>query len=134
VRRAARRHPAAAGQPTGLPAYFARAGGTGLGQVDGLLDARGGLRRELAVPVESQRAEFLFDLCGLEGAGLCLDRGADPDAGALQQVAPAVADERPPSRRRRVAGGVEEVRIALDERTPPIVVRYLSLLACRRRE
>src|SRR5260370_232960 len=39
----------------------------------GFLDPGGGFRRQRAVPVEPQGAEFLFDLRGLEGAAVGLD-------------------------------------------------------------
>jgi len=78
-------------QPTFLTAHFADAGAAGFRQIDGFLDAGGGFGRRGAIPVQVRRPILFLDLSEPEGAAVGLDRRADPSAGALQQIAPALA-------------------------------------------
>lgn len=116
------REPAAAViKPARGPADFASAGAAGLRHIDGLLDPGGRVRRQGAVPIKPQGAEFFLDLRGPEGSAVSLDRCPDPDAGALQQVAPALAAFGGSRGRTRVVRRrMKEVGVGPDQVRSPI--------------
>jgi hypothetical protein len=121
VRRAARRQPGAVIEPTLFAAQLARHRATRFRQSDGFLDEGVRIRREVAAPIRSQGSILFLDLAEPEGAAVGLDRGPDPDAHPVEQVAPSeAAFGRPFGRTREISRRPEEVVVSLDELQPPI--------------